>query len=63
MQRILGALDTIMSAAPGEVGGLVLDTVELTLHVDAQGNIGIAALGGAEVSAGGGIRLVLKKRS
>lgn len=63
MQNFLKSLDTVMSLAPHEVGGLTLDEVELHVQIDGKGNIGIIGALGAEFAAHGGIKLVLRKKS
>ena len=61
MHQFLANLDRIMTSSPDKVGGLELEEVQLYVQFDAKGNIGIAALGGAQVAAQGGMRLVLRK--
>jgi hypothetical protein len=62
MRRFLSSLDTIISAAPKDVGGFVLDEVEICAQIDSKGNVGIYGIAGAEVSAQGGIKFVLRKK-
>ncbi|MEA1894509.1 MAG: hypothetical protein U9N36_04745 [Euryarchaeota archaeon] len=62
MRLFLESLDTIISASPKDVGGLVLDEVEICAQIDSKGNIGIFSIAGAEVSAQGGIKFVLRKK-
>lgn len=62
MRSFLNSLDTIISAAPKDVGGLVLDEVEICAQIDSKGNVGIYGIAGTEVSAQGGIKFVLRKK-
>ena len=62
MRFFLSNLDTIISASPKDVGGLVLDEVEICAQIDGRGNVGISGIAGAEVSAQGGIKFVLRKK-
>ena len=62
MRLFLESLDTIISASPKDVGGLVLDEVEICAQIDSKGNVGIYGIAGAEVSAQGGIKFVLRKK-
>jgi hypothetical protein len=62
MRLFLESLDTIISASPKDVGGLVLDEVEICAQIDGKGNVGISGVAGAEVSAQGGIKFVLRKK-
>jgi len=62
MRLFLESLDTIISAAPNNVGGLALDEVEICAQIDSKGNVGIYGIAGAEVSAQGGIKFVLRKK-
>ena len=62
MRLFLESLDTIISASPKDVGGLVLDEVEICAQIDSKGNVGISSIAGAEVSAQGGIKFVLRKK-
>ena len=62
MRSFLNSLDTIISAAPKDVGGFVLDEVEIFAQIDSKGNVGIYGIAGAEVSAQGGIKFVLRKK-
>ena len=62
MRLFLESLDTIISASPKDVGGLVLDEVEIYAQIDSKGNVGISGIAGAEVSAQGGIKFVLRKK-
>ena len=62
MRRFLESLDTIISASPKDVGGLMLDEVEICAQIDSKGNVGISGIAGAEVSAQGGIKFVLRKK-
>ena len=62
MRLFLECLDTIISASPKDVGGLVLDEVEICAQIDSKGNVGIYGIAGAEVSAQGGIKFVLRKK-
>jgi len=52
----------IISTTPKDVGGLVLDEVEICAQIDIKGNVGIYGIAGAEVSAQGGIKFVLRKK-
>ena len=61
MHQFLANMDRIMTSSPEKVGGLQLEEVQLHVQFDGRGNIGIAALGGAQVAAQGGMRLVLRK--
>ena len=63
MGKFLHALGLILSAPPEDMGGLVLDTVEVSAQIDSKGNIGITGLGAAELAAHGGIKLILRKKS
>ena len=62
MRSFLSSLDTIISAAPDDIGGLALDEVEICTQIDSKGNVGISSIAGAEVSAQGGIKFVLRKK-
>jgi len=62
MRLFLSNLDNIISASPKDVGGLVLDEVEICAQIDSKGNVGICGIAGAEVSAQGGIKFVLRKK-
>ena len=62
MRIFLESLDTIISASPKDVGGLVLDEVEICAQIDSKGNVGIYGIAGAEVSAQGSIKFVLRKK-
>jgi len=62
MRLFLESLDTIISASPKDVGGLTLDEVEICAQIDSKGNVGIYGIAGAEVSAQGGIKFVLRKK-
>ena len=41
---------------------MMLDEVEVQVHVDGQGNVGIAGIAAAEVTLQGGIKLVLRRK-
>ena len=62
MRLFLKSLDAIISASPKDVGGLVLDEVEICAQIDGRGNVGISGIAGAEVSVQGGIKFVLRKK-
>ena len=62
MRRFLTSLDEVMSASPEEIGGMRLEEVQMHLHIDARGNIGISAIADAQLTAQGGIRLVLRRQ-
>jgi hypothetical protein len=61
MKGFLASLDRIMSASRDQVGGLELEEVQIHLQFDGRGNVGIAAIAGAQISAQGGMRLVLRR--
>ena len=62
MRLFLESLDTIINESPKDVGGFVLDEVEICAQIDSKGNVGIYGIAGAEVSAQGGIKFVLRKK-
>lgn len=62
MCRFLSSLDVIISASPKNVGGLMLDEVEIYAQIDSKGNVGIAGTMGVEFAAQGGIKFVLRKK-
>jgi hypothetical protein len=62
MRLFLKSLDTIINESPKDVGGLTLDEVEICAQIDSKGNVGISSIVGAEVSAQGGIKFVLRKK-
>jgi len=62
MRKFLHSLSVIMSAPPEDVGGLTLDTVEVSAQIDGKGNIGMIGIGSAEMAVHGGLKLILKKK-
>ncbi len=62
MRRFLSSLDVVISASPKNVGGLVLDEVEIQAQIDSKGNVGISGIAGAEFAMQGGIKFVLRKK-
>ena len=62
MRRFLNGLDSIISAAPNIVGGLMLDEVEIHAQIDGKGNVGISGIAGAEFAAQSGIKFVLRRK-
>ncbi len=58
----LSNLDIILSASPKEVGGLILDEVEIHTQIDSKGNVGITGIAGVELTTQGGIKFVLRKK-
>ncbi len=60
--HFLSSLDTILSASPTEIGGLMLDEVEIHAQIDSKGSVGISGVVGAQVAVQGGIKLVLRKK-
>ena len=63
MRRFLHSLSVILSAPPEDVGGLTLDTVEVSAQIDGKGNIGMIGVGTAEMAVHGSLKLILKKRA
>ena len=63
MRKFLHSLSIILSAPPEDVGGLTLDTVEVSAQIDGKGNIGMIGVGAAEMAVHGGLKLILKKKS
>ncbi|MFC2155052.1 hypothetical protein ACFLRB_00995 [Acidobacteriota bacterium] len=61
-RRFFESLNTIIGAAPEDVGGLTLDEVEIHAQVDSKSNIGIFGVASAEMSVQGGIKFVLRKK-
>jgi hypothetical protein len=62
MRRFLSSLDAIISNSPKNVGGLMLDEVEIHAQIDGKGNVGLSGIAGAEVAVQGGIKFVLRKK-
>lgn len=62
MRKFLHSLSIILSAPPEDVGGLTLDTVEVSAQIDGKGNIGMIGFGTAEMAVHGGLKLILKKK-
>lgn len=62
MRRFLNNLDSIISTSPSDIGGLVLDEIEIQAQIDGKGNIGFAGVG-MELAAQYGIKFVLRKKS
>ena len=62
MRKFLHSLSVILSAPPEDVGGLTLDTVEVSAQIDGKGNIGMIGVGTAEMAVHGGLKLILKKK-
>jgi len=62
MRQFLTSLDNIMSSSPKEIGGLLLDEVEIHANIDGKGNIGISGIAGAEVALQGGIKFILRRK-
>jgi hypothetical protein len=62
MRKFLRSPKTILSIPPEELGGLTLDTVEVSAQLDGKGNVGLWGVGTAELVAHGGIKLVLKRK-
>src|SRR5262249_984990 len=52
LRCFLSSLDTILSASPTEIGGLMLDEVEIHAQIDSKGNVGISGVAGAEAADG-----------
>jgi len=50
MPRFLHSLSVILSAPPEDVGGLTLDTVEVSAQIDGKGNISMIGAGTAEMA-------------
>ena len=63
MRRFLHSLSLILSTPPEDVGGLTLDTVEVSAQIDGKGNIGMIGVGTAEMAVHGGLKLILKKKA
>jgi hypothetical protein len=62
MRRFLRSLDSIISASPQEVGGLILDEVEIQAQIDGKGNVGLSGIASAEFATKGGLKFVLRKK-
>jgi hypothetical protein len=62
MSGFLQALDEIISASPKNIGGLMLDEVEIHAQIDGKGNVGISGIVGAEFAVQSGIKFVLRKK-
>jgi hypothetical protein len=60
--RFLQSLDTIISTSPKEVGGFLLDEIEILAQIDGKGNVGLSGIASAEFAAKGGLKFVLRKR-
>jgi hypothetical protein len=63
MRKFLHSLSLILSTPPEDVGGLALDTVEVSAQIDGKGNIGMIGVGTAEMAVHGGLKLILKKKA
>jgi len=62
MCHFLSSLDTIISSSPKEIGGLILEEMEICVQIDGKGKVGITGLVGAEAATRGGIKFVLRKK-
>lgn len=62
IKAFISGLDSILSSSPKNIGGLELDEIEIHANIDGKGNIGIVGIGGAEISAQGGIKFILRKK-
>ena len=60
--RFLRSLDTILGGSPKEVGGLIVEEVEVHVQIDAKGNVGLSGVAGGELAARGGIKFVLRRK-
>ena len=62
LQRFVHAIDGMFETLPKKVGGLALEKVEIHAEIDGKGNIGISAIGGAQIAAKSGIKLILSRQ-
>lgn len=62
-RRFLTALDTVLRAAPKDIGGMALEEVEIHAQLDSKGNLGILGILGLETAVQGGIKFVLRKKA
>lgn len=63
MGWFLSSLDTVIGGSPKQIGGLILDEVEIHAQIDGKGNVGISGIAGTEFAAQTGIKFVLRKKT
>jgi len=62
MHKFLKGLNNVLEKPVAGMQGFTLDTVEVSVQIDGKGNVGLWALGSAELAAHGGLKLILKKK-
>lgn len=62
MSSFLENLDIVISASPKDIGGLILDEIEIFAQIDSKGNVGISGIAGMELATQSGIKFVLRKK-